>query len=111
VATLDDLRGVYSTSELRDLCESGRVLFNTAADRLFVVAAELNLLIRRIPGNPYLLGVDSRTTAKRVTNHLVRAGELQTAAAREMKNTWFTYEQLILQPTRTGQARTFDVKG
>jgi hypothetical protein len=109
VATLDDLRGVYSTSELRDMCEQGRKLFHTAADRLSVTAAELNLLLRRVPGNPYLLGMDSRTVARRITRHLLRAAEHQNLAAAEMKNTWFAYQQYVLQPTRSGQGRLFNV--
>lgn len=109
--TLDDLHGVYSTTELRDMCEGGRKLFNTAADRLHVTAAELNILLRRVPGNPYLLGMDSRAVAKRVTRHLVRAAAHQSSAALEMKNTWFAYQQYILNPTKTGAGRTFSVNG
>jgi len=109
--TLDALQGVYSTSELRALCEQGRALFNHSADRLSVVAAELTVLLRRVPGNPMLLGLDSRAVARRVTRHLVRAAELETAAAGEMKNTWFAYEAYVLNPGQhPGAGRSFDVQ-
>jgi hypothetical protein len=111
VATLDDLQGVYSTSELRALCESGRLLFNTAADRLSIVSAELNILLRQLPGNPVLLGLDSRGVARRITRHLVRAAELQTSAARSMKDTWFAYESMVLNPTSAGGVKRFDING
>ena len=113
MATLDDIQGVYLTTELRTMCEQGRLLFNTAADRLHVVAAELTILLRRVPGNPVLLGLDSRAVARRITRHLVRAAEYETAAAREMKNTWFAYESLILNPGQTNHhnGRAFNVKG
>jgi hypothetical protein len=110
---VDDLHGVYSTSELRTMCEAGRKLFSSAADRLSVTAAELAVLLRRLPGNPVLLGLDSRATARAVTRHLVRAAALQTGAAHEMKATWFAYEQYILQPSSrgNGNGRTFTVNG
>ena len=110
MATLDDLTGVYSTTELRKLCESGRLLFNTAGDRLSVVSAELNILLRQLPGNPALLGMDSRAVARRITRHLVRASELQTSAARSMKDCWFTYEMLVLNPSKAPQAQRFDIR-
>jgi hypothetical protein len=109
--SIDDLQGVYSTSELRQMCESGRGVFNLAADRLSVTAAELNLLLRAIPGNPLLLGLDSRAVAKRITKHLVRASHLQVEAARSMKDCWFTYEGLILNPTQPAGRPSFNVKG
>lgn len=109
MATLDDIRGVYSSSELRALCESGRILFNTASDRLSIVAAELNILLRQLPGNPVLLGLDSRGVARRVTRHLVRASELQTSAARSMKDCWFAYESLVLNPVNNSGPKAFNV--
>ncbi|NUR25623.1 MAG: hypothetical protein HOV83_07195 [Catenulispora sp.] len=111
MATLDDIQGVYSTSELRTMCESGRLIFNTAADRLAIVSAELNILLRHVPGNPVLLGLDSRAVARRVTRHLVRASELQSAAARSMKDCWFAYESLVLNPSTSGAVKRFDIKG
>jgi len=111
MATLDDLQGVYSTTELRTMCEQGRLLFNTAADRLSVISAELNILLRQLPGNPVLLGLDSRGVARRITRHLVRASELETAAARAMKDTWFAYESLVLNPTTSGAVKRFDIRG
>lgn len=110
MATLDDLHGVYSTTELRTMCEHGRLLFNTAADRLSIVAAELNILLRHLPGNPVLLGLDSRAVARRITRHLVRASELETAAARAMKDTWFAYESLVLNPKTTNTIKQFDIR-
>ncbi len=110
MAGIDDIQGVYSTSELRTMCESGRQVFNVAADRLSITAAELNVLLRALPGNPLLLGLDSRTVAKRITRHLVRAAGLQTEAARSMKDCWFAYEALILNPPQSANPG-FNVKG
>lgn len=109
--TVDVLQGVYSTSELHAMCENGRQLFNICGDRLSVTAAELNVLLRQVPGNPMLLGLDSRAVARRITKHLVRAAELQTGAARAMKDCWFAYEGLILNPPSAPSQRAFNVKG
>ena len=109
--TADVLQGVYSTTELRQMCEGGRQLFSICADRLSVTAAELNVLLRQVPGNPLLLGLDSRAVARRITKHLIRAGELQVSAARSMKDCWFAYEALILNPPAAPSGRTFNVRG
>lgn len=109
MASLDDIQGAYSTSQLQTMCEQGRLLFNTASDRLSVVAAELRVNLAGLGGNPMLLGLDSRAAARRVTRNLVHAAALQHEAARAMQACWFTYQGLYLAPKPA--SNKFDVAG
>lgn len=111
--TVDDLQSVGSSSELHTMCESGRLLFVTAYDRLAVLSAELRLALSQTPvqnpGNG-TFKTTSRSAARRVTRQLVYAAELQLDAAKAMRTAWFVYKGLYMpQAPVSNNKPKFDV--
>lgn len=108
--SLDDVNSPYSTSEMQLMCEQGRLLFDTIYDRISTITAELKANLAAMQGNPYLLGIDSKSAARRTVRPLLHAAGLSREAATAMKNSWIIYQGLYL-PKQAGARSGFDVNG
>lgn len=111
MANLDDIIGAASASELQRMCDQGRLLSHSFADRIIVAADEIQLALAQVQGAPHLLGVDMRMNAKRVTRSLRHAARLQTESARAFQGTWYRFQQLYLVRQPGTPKKSFDVTG
>lgn len=115
MANVDDIQGAYSSTELQQLCENGRLLFFTVYDRLSVTATELRQNLNNTPvtntGNGRFK-TSQKQAARRVTRQMFYAAELNLEAAKAMRAAWFTFKGLYLpeEAVATGKPK-FNVQG
>lgn len=109
MALINDLNAPYSTTEMQHMCEQLRSLFDGIYDRIMTVAGELQPSLGAMSGNPYLLGLDSRSAAKKTVKPLIHAANLSREAATSAKTSWMVYQGFYLPKVPHGSRGGFDV--
>lgn len=109
MANLHDIHAPSSMSEMRDMCEQMRILFDSLYDRVMHISGELHPSLAALSGNPYLLGLDSRSAARKTVKPLIHAANLSREAARASKTSWMVYQGFYLPKQPHGARRGFDV--
>lgn len=89
---------VSTESGLHIVCNKGRRGAMELASTVAMMAEEVELALRHADqGNPYLIGLDTRYRARRVSSHLRHSAELLQMSAVSFARTWFSFRKHFTQ--------------